>query len=536
MKISTKLLMLACGVVASLVLLAGYSLFSQRNTMLEERKAGIRIVVQLAANQVIHFTELEKTGKLSRDEAQSAAKDAIRSLHNGDDYVFARGGDKLTLMLAHPDQRKEGKESDGGRLPNGKTVVETYSDGLKNADFALVEILTKRPKGNADVPKINAIQRIPDWNWVVGSGVFVDDIDETFRTYLLRYVLFVCAILAVLMGGGYRVARGITVPLQRAVAAAERITAGDLTRAITTESNDEVGELTKALAAMQDGLRKLIGEAKKNSEILADAARHLVATAETVASGSSALSNASSSMAAAVEEMTATISNISESSVNASNQATDSSRLCAEGDRVIAETGNKVGNIAASIKDSSGVVTALLHQTDEISSIVNVIKEVSDQTNLLALNAAIEAARAGESGRGFAVVADEVRKLAERTMNSTKEIAALIVVIQESTREVSNSMAASVNAANEGVNLSADAGAAIARINDSSHIVVGVINDISSSLREQSATSGEIAMKVEQIVLMADRSSTAAADVETVARNLAEQAGALRGGVDHFVI
>jgi methyl-accepting chemotaxis protein/methyl-accepting chemotaxis protein-3 (ribose and galactose sensor receptor) len=180
MKLSTRLALIVAGAIAGLLLLTSFSLYSLRDTMITERKDSVRLLVQLAGKQVMRYHDMEISGKLSREAAQAAAKEALRGLHNGDEFVFARSGEKLLLSIVHPDPRKEGTESDGGHLPNGQTVTELYLEALKQGDFAFVNIITKRPQGNVEVPKINGVQRIPDWGWVVGSGVFIDDVDQAF--------------------------------------------------------------------------------------------------------------------------------------------------------------------------------------------------------------------------------------------------------------------------------------------------------------------------------------------------------------------
>jgi methyl-accepting chemotaxis protein/methyl-accepting chemotaxis protein-2 (aspartate sensor receptor) len=155
------------------------------------------------------------------------------------------------------------------------------------------------------------------------------------------------------------------------------------------------------------------------------------------------------------------------------------------------------------------VLGGLEDRSQQISSIVNVIKDIADQTNLLALNAAIEAARAGEQGRGFAVVADEVRKLAERTARSTVEIGGMIAAIQQESRQASGNMETALQQVNHGVSLASQAAGSINRIRDDTRQVVASIGDIATATAEQSSASQEIAHHIEQIHSMVQQTDHA---------------------------
>jgi methyl-accepting chemotaxis protein/methyl-accepting chemotaxis protein-3 (ribose and galactose sensor receptor) len=275
MKLLTKLLLIVCGAVLGLALVGGFAVVSLRSTMLEERQQSMRLLVTLAAKQVEHFQLMEKSGKLSRDDAQTAAKDASRALHNGDDYIFIRTGEKLLLTIVHPDSRKEGMESNGGMLPNGLSLTDTYMAALQKDNPAFVSVLTKRPSGDVAVPKISAVLRIPDWNWVVGCGVFVDDVDKAFWRYVMQFLLIGGLVLVGVVALAIWLARGIYRSIggepSYAAEVAQAIAGGNLGQTIVVSKGDHIS-LLAGMSIMQENLRQMISSIQRGAKTLNSAA------------------------------------------------------------------------------------------------------------------------------------------------------------------------------------------------------------------------------------------------------------------------
>jgi methyl-accepting chemotaxis protein len=241
-------------------------------------------------------------------------------------------------------------------------------------------------------------------------------------------------------------------------------------------------------------------------------------------------------MAAAVEQMTVGVDHISTSAQEAQTVSSGSGELSARGGEIVDTVVREIERIAESVNSSAQTIEELGHESDRISTVVNVIKDIADQTNLLALNAAIEAARAGESGRGFAVVADEVRKLAERTAKSTSEITEIVGAIQRGAQEAVTSMHAGVARVSEGVRLTREAGDAMGQIRRGADDVVRMVSDISSALREQSAAATEIARNVERIAQMSEQNSASVADNAATVGQLDQLAGGLQDEVSRFKV
>jgi methyl-accepting chemotaxis protein len=232
--------------------------------------------------------------------------------------------------------------------------------------------------------------------------------------------------------------------------------------------------------------------------------------------------------------MTASISQISANAAHSEEIAHAAGTISEEGRNVVQAAVVEIDNIAASVKQSSDIIGQLGGASQRISEIVGVIQDIAGQTNLLALNAAIEAARAGEQGRGFAVVADEVRKLAERTAQSTQEIAGMIDEIQRNSANAVSSMEDGTRRVNDGVEKARLAGESIARIREETEQVAQEIIGISDALREQTSAVNVVSREVMSI---ADMSHSNALSVDHLAqtademRRLAEE---LKTEVNHF--
>ena len=313
----------------------------------------------------------------------------------------------------------------------------------------------------------------------------------------------------------------------------KQVAAGDLSVEIPVANTDSTS-LLAAMKVMQSNLQKLIGEIQTDADMVASAAKKMTIAAEDVAWSSNQQSASSLEIAAAMEQSTVSINLMSDSANRAQTISGDSELLMNETSGVVSEAVNRIAKIATVVEQASQTVRTLGQESENVSKIVLVIKEVADQTNLLALNAAIEAARAGEQGRGFAVVADEVRKLAERTTQSTQEITTMISSMQSSARDAVTCIEDAVANVNEGVILTKRVGESVSRLGASSHEVKGVIIDVSSALREQNAASNEIARNVEQIAQTGERNSGAVGAVAKAATELQQLANSLTDSSRHF--
>jgi methyl-accepting chemotaxis protein len=328
-----------------------------------------------------------------------------------------------------------------------------------------------------------------------------------------------------LLGGDPRYAREIT----------KHVASGNLALRIDIDSRDTTS-LLASIKHMREMFRQVVKDTQDSANRVAQVAHQMSAASDQVRTVSQQSSESTASMAATTEEVTVSMGQVVENAQEAHNISVQSEQACASGVEVIQQAVHSMEEIAKTVRDSAEVVLALGAQSEQISSVVKVIREIADQTNLLALNAAIEAARAGEQGRGFAVVADEVRKLAERTTTATKDIATMIGAIQEGMRGVVTNMEHGVQQVNDGVSEANEAGVAIRHIQDGAQRVVRVVSDMSNSLREQGKASEEISQHLEEIARMSEQNSAVANEASQGAHQLLSSAKQMQNTVNRFAV
>ena len=352
------------------------------------------------------------------------------------------------------------------------------------------------------------------------------------RVRFAQIGLLVIVVLIVVVYASSR--RWVSRPLGEAVALTRRVAGGDLAVNIRVESRDEVGNLLEATNQMCEQLRTIIGHVNTSIDKLDEDAGNLVSVAEQLSESSGAQSEAATAVSTAIEQLTASVDRVSGFALEAKETAEQSETVSDNGATVIESATNEMVSIADTVRQASATVSRLGTQSEEIATVVNVIRGIADQTNLLALNAAIEAARAGEQGRGFAVVADEVRQLAERTTQSTQEIAEMIERIQADANAAVTDMKAGVDQVDIGVELAGKAGTSIRDIKQGSSRVGEAVNDIADALREQTASSHDIAKNMENIAQQVERNHGQTMQTSEAAANIKKLIVVLRKNIAHF--
>ena len=345
-------------------------------------------------------------------------------------------------------------------------------------------------------------------------------------------ILVVSLVLAVVTS--VFMARRIAVPMAEAVQVAGRVADGDLSRQIAPAAEDEVGQLMRALARMQDALRGVISDVQASSRNVEAASHTMSEMASGVAESVSQQSESLTGISEMVTGLTESVWNAAERTEAVVRVAHETSQTATRGRDMVLHAADEVRKIVSTVEGTAKSMTTLVGSAEEISGFANVIHEIADQTNLLALNAAIEAARAGEQGRGFAVVADEVRKLAEKTAAATGQIQKMIEQVQSQARDAASEMGVARSHVEAGVAQVESLREPLKMLDEGAHQALENLRELSEVARQQTSASTDIAQQVEQISRASTANSAVVGNGRAAAGELESLAQGLLRTIERF--
>ncbi|MEG1039962.1 MAG: methyl-accepting chemotaxis protein [Pseudomonas sp.] len=351
------------------------------------------------------------------------------------------------------------------------------------------------------------------------------------RTLMLS--LLFCALV---LGGiiSALIIQQITRPLGQALQIAQRLGEGDLTNASHEPRRDEFGQLLQALTQSSTNLREMLGHTGAVTRQLSSAAEALSTITEQTSAGINSQKIETDQVATAMSEMVATVQDVARNAEYASEATRQANSQAHQGDQVVRRAVAQIEKLAADIGSSTQAVNVLSAESERISSVMTVINAIAEQTNLLALNAAIEAARAGDAGRGFAVVADEVRGLAKRTQQSTAQIEAMIVSLQQGAQKAAEMMHSSHQMVGATVALANEAGIELQAISQTVTSIQTMNVQIATAAEQQSAVAESINRSVLSVRDVAEQSSTASQQTAASSMELARLGNELQQLVARF--
>lgn len=492
--------------VTSLTLLIIFALIGgfaadYRQSLLDGRALKTQHLVESGMGVLQYFHNRQLSGELTEEAAKAGALAALEGQRYGEnDYFWVHTLD--LQMLMHPfSAALVGNSVAQVKDPNGKFLFREMNEVVRADSAGFVEYDWPKPGVTDPVPKISYVSLFEPWGVVLGTGIYLDDVDGSFWAEMTPKLILAALGLLLIIGFNLLIARSVNGPLGQAVRAMNDIATGegDLTRRLDASGNDEVAGLARGFNAFTDKLSGVIDELRevvsRNRQIATDVGNAMSKAEASYNQQSSELET----IASAVEQMSATVEEIARRMSDSAGAAKDAGQQTARGHETADNTSSMMAALASDIARAAEAVSELNESSKTIGSVLGVIRGVADQTNLLALNAAIEAARAGEQGRGFAVVADEVRTLASRTQRSTDEIQEMITLLQGGTTKAVESMEGSHRQSEEMQAQVEVSRTALGSIATSVSTITDMTHQVAAAAEEQSQTSNEIARSLNQL-------------------------------------
>lgn len=516
-----------------------------RQTLIEQFDRKVKSQVEAAHSLIADIHKKQQQGALAEPDARKLAADMVRGMRfEGDNYFWIDTAEGINVVYLG--REEEGKSRRDATDPLGKKFIQEIITNGMQAGGGYTDYAFAKPGETKPLPKRSYSLIFQPYQWVIGTGNWIDDIDQlvaakaldnsrklketlVYSVAISLFGLVIAAIAAFFIGS--RIAK----PVTEIAGSAEEIAQGNLSGADpVVSSQDEIGMLSQSFILMKQQLRDLIRQVDSSASQVAAASEELTATAEQAAMAANQVAESISEVAAGAERqvksvddtagvisrMSEEIRDIAGKVRNVAGLSDQTADTAAKGKTAVESAIVQMRNIEKSTEESAGVVAKLGERSREIGQIVDAITGIAGQTNLLALNAAIEAARAGEAGRGFAVVAEEVRKLAEEAEDAAKRIASLVREIQADTASAVAAMDAGTQEVKYGAQVVAGAAETFTQINE-------MVNGVSSQAEAVSAAVQRLTVDSRQIVGEVDAieriSRDTAAETETVSAATEQQ-------------
>jgi len=536
LNIKYKLSILTILTLISLISVMTVSIQVLKDNLLEDRYIKTAHLTETATNAVRYFHQQFEQGNFTEDEAKNHALAALSAMnYAGQEYFWVNTTNYI--MLSHPNNSLVGTNVRHINDPNGVPIFVEMVRLVNAKGEGFVEYQWSKPGQGQAIDKVSYVKEFQPWGWVIGTGIYLDDVDAIFWESAQNLIITSIVFLLLSVWLSQQISQNIYKPLHKMREIMVKVnTTNDLTLALKAEGTDELGDIGRAFNKMIGDFRSVLTRISGSSSSLAVQAEELSAVTEQINQGMSSQRADVSSADLAANEMVSAIEEVAintQTTLEATNKATNETNHCAS---VLSENINSINDLGAQVEHSARQMVQLKSVSKDIGDIVSTIQSIAEQTNLLALNAAIEAARAGEQGRGFAVVASEVRTLASRTQESTGSITAVITSLQQGVEEAVNDMGQCQKQADLSVILAKQAGDLVGNMQQGMVEVTDLNNMISSATEEQHASTQQVKELVGQINEMAEQTTESAAYTAQSSENLAGFATELNDMVSSFKI
>jgi methyl-accepting chemotaxis protein len=563
LSIRNKLWLMMALFISAIVAGGVIDVFNVRNTLWAEKELKTRHLVETAYSVLAHNYELQKAGMLTEAAARTEAINTIKALrYEEKEYFWLNDlGKPFPTMIMHPTvPALDGKVLNAEKFncatsqSFGDNAAPIETDGKKNLFVAFVEVVDKSSKGYVTYnwpkpkegggvteelfPKLSYVKKFEPWGWMIGSGIYVDDVEVAVRAQLWHNIwLILGAIIALLLISGI-IRRSITRPLVDVADAMVDIADGDgdLTKRLVEHGGNELIKLTSAFNHFGAKIQQSVLRVVEATHLINTDSARLSSVAQQTRNSIDQQDRETARVAEAIQGMLLNVQQVAESAgsaVTAAQQADTEANL---GMTVVSETIASIHSVAAEVGHAAEVIAELEGDSRNIGTILETIKGIADQTNLLALNAAIEAARAGEQGRGFAVVADEVRKLSQSTQEATARIQEMIEQLQIKAQAAVKVMEEGRQRVDASVGQAGNAGESLNKITRAVASIRDMNNEIASSAKEQLGVAEGINNSIATINQMAVVTASGVKSTEDAVADLAKMVDQLKNSVSQFKV
>lgn len=486
-----------------------YDAYQAREVRLDERKADLIHASELAIAVVKTFADQVGAGAMPEAEAQKRAMDAIRNMRYGADGYFTILNSQMTVLMHPTKAEMNGKDVADFKDPNGVYIFREVVAVIKRDGKGFHTYAYPKPGARDASPKITYAMIYQPWDWILTTGIYIDDIDAAFRATLYRslgiLVITGSALSAIVLLLNRGILRSLGGEPAYAAEIANQIANNDLTAVVRIPPNDG-SSLLFSMRRMQEQLTQTIGTIKISADSIS------IATQQ-IAAGNMDLSQRTEEQAASLEETAASMEQLTATVTQNADSASQANQLGAQAAQVVEQGGAVMLRVVETMEGINA-------SSDKIAGIVGIIEGIAFQTNILALNAAVEAARAGEQGRGFAVVASEVRSLAQRSSTASREIKELI---HDSAERV-----------HVGTGQVREAGVKMGEITREIRRVTDIMHEITAASQEQSKGIGQVNQAVTQMDEVTQQNAALVEQAAAAASALESQANELKASVAMF--
>lgn len=440
--IKTKLMLVSIMVALAVLVVSIDSFVSTRNELMDAKKGMLTAQIDTVISLLVYYDDEVKNGRMNLHDAQEAAKEHIKKLrYNEKEYFFIL--DDQVRGVMHPIKPAlDNTDLSDIKDPDGKHLFVEFVKVAKEEKEGYVSYMWPKPNTETPLPKLTFVRAFSPWGWIVGTGVYVDDVNDEFVSIVIKKGIGILAMIIIMVVLLIAIQRSIGNKLSMMEKMAKDLASGDgdLTKRLEIGGTDEPAQTAGSINSFISVIQTMVQNAKHASNENASVATELSKTSMAIGRRMEDESNQMDQIYRTTEQIISNLALAKRENEVTCKEVVEASQMLRSSQNELAMMIEMVNRSVEVEAEFATKIHELANNARQIREVLSVIGEIADQTNLLALNAAIEAARAGEHGRGFAVVADEVRKLAERTQGSLTQTDVTISLIVSAIEEASVQM------------------------------------------------------------------------------------------------